>query len=316
VIHADIIVVGGGPAGASCAWTLRQNGREAVVLDKEPFPRTKPCAGWITPSTLKDLDIQPGACPFGMLSVRRIAVHLFGRRFVLPTRQYSIRRREFDSWMLERSGVPVFTHRVRKIRAEGQTFIIDDAFRCRFLVGAGGTSCPVYSTFFRDIRPRTKESLIVTLEEEFACTDSDDLTRLWFFEKGLPGYAWYVPKIGGFVNVGLGGKYRGLAGPGNGIREHWKRFEEKLRSLALVGDHEFSPRGYSYFIRKDTGPMQRGNIYITGDAAGLATVDMGEGIGPAVASGILAAKAIISGKRYSPASMGRFSLWSFLFPRR
>ncbi len=314
MLESDVIVIGGGPAGASCAWKLRQYGREVAIIDKETFPRAKPCAGWITPATCRSLDIRPGAYPFGILAIRRITVHIHGRCFTLPTKQYSIRRSEFDSWLLERAGVPVHTHRVRTIREEGRTFVIDDAFRCRFLVGAGGTACPVYSTFFRDRRPRPRESLIVTMEEEFACPDADPVSRLWFFEEGLPGYAWYVPKSGGFVNVGLGGKHCKLAGSGKGIREHWDSFEKKLRRLSLVRDHEFSPRRHVYFIRKDTGPMQLGNIYITGDAAGLATIDMGEGIGPAVRSGILAAEAIISGKRYSPSRLGSLSLWNFLFP--
>ncbi len=314
MLESDVIVIGGGPAGASCAWKLRQYGREVTVIDKETFPRAKPCAGWITPATCRNLDIRPGAYPFGILAIRRIVVHAYGRRFAVPTKQYSIRRSEFDSWLLERAGVPVHTHRARTIREEGRTFVIDDAFRCRFLVGAGGTACPVYATFFRDRRPRPRESLIVTLEDEFACPGADHVSRLWFFEDGLPGYAWYVPKSGGFINVGLGGKYRKLTGSGKGIREHWEPFEKKLRRLSLVDDHEFSPKRHAYFIRQDTGPMQLGNVYITGDAAGLATIDMGEGIGPAVRSGILAAEAIITGRRYSPARLSRLSLWSFLFP--
>lgn len=311
---ADVIIIGGGPAGASCAWMLRQYGREVVVLDKEPFPRAKPCAGWITPAALKSLDVGPGVYPFGMLAIRRIAVHAFGKRFILPVRQYSIRRSEFDAWLLERAGVPVFTHRARSIRMEGQTCIIDDAYRCRFLVGAGGTSCPVYSSFFRSRRPRSGESLIVTIEEEFAYAGADPMSRLWFCEDDLPGYAWYVPKEGGYLNVGMGAKCRKLSEKSRGIREHWDSFVKKLHSLSLVRGHEFSPRRHAYFLRQDTGPMQLGNIYIAGDAAGLATIDMGEGIGPAVRSGILAADAIITGKPYSPSRLGRLSLWSFVFP--
>jgi flavin-dependent dehydrogenase len=316
VISSDVIVVGGGPAGASCAWALRKQGREVVILEREPFPRTKSCAGWITPSTCRDLGFEPGEYPFGMLDLRRIEVNAFGRRFTLPTRQYSIRRSEFDAWLLKRAGVPVYTHKARRIRADGQGFVIDDAFRCNFLVGAGGTSCPVYQAFFRDSRPRPRESLIVTLQQEFSCPDADIQPRLWFFEKGLPGYSWYMPKAGGFLNVGMGGKQHRLGGNGNGIREHWKRFEKKLKDLKLVDDLEFLPRRYAYFIRKDTGPVNLGKVYIVGDAAGLATIDLGEGIGPAVRSGILAAESIVTGRSYSPGPVRRLSLWSLVFPGR
>ena len=55
--------------------------------------------------------------------------------------------------------------------------------------------------------------------------------------------------------------------------------------------------------------------YLTGDAAGLATKDMGEGIGPAVASGIRAAESINSGRPYSVDSIGRYSLPGMLLAR-
>jgi len=44
--------------------------------------------------------------------------------------------------------------------------------------------------------------------------------------------------------------------------------------------------------------VRSGNAFITGDAAGLATRDLGEGIGPAIRSGIRAAEAILEGKAY------------------
>ena len=53
--------------------------------------------------------------------------------------------------------------------------------------------------------------------------------------------------------------------------------------------------------------VQRDNIFLIGDAASLATKDMGEGIGPAVTSGILAADAIVSGKTFSLSSIKKYS---------
>jgi flavin-dependent dehydrogenase len=61
---------------------------------------------------------------------------------------------------------------------------------------------------------------------------------------------------------------------------------------------KFSPRGYSYYLRRDVEHVRIGNAFLTGDAAGLATWDMGEGIGPAIESAQRAAEAIISGCDY------------------
>ncbi len=51
----DVIIVGGGPAGSTCAWSLHAAGLDVVVLDRASFPRDKPCAGWITPPVLDEL---------------------------------------------------------------------------------------------------------------------------------------------------------------------------------------------------------------------------------------------------------------------
>ncbi len=53
----DVLIVGGGPAGSSCAWGLRSSGLDVVVADRKAFPRDKVCAGWITPQVIESLDI-------------------------------------------------------------------------------------------------------------------------------------------------------------------------------------------------------------------------------------------------------------------
>ncbi len=51
----DVLIAGGGPAGSTCAWALRQAGLDVIVADKAIFPRDKVCAGWITPQVVTDL---------------------------------------------------------------------------------------------------------------------------------------------------------------------------------------------------------------------------------------------------------------------
>ena len=43
----DVVIVGGGPAGSTAARRIAQEGLSVLLLDKEGFPRTKPCAGGI-----------------------------------------------------------------------------------------------------------------------------------------------------------------------------------------------------------------------------------------------------------------------------
>jgi menaquinone-9 beta-reductase len=294
----DAVVVGGGPAGSTAAWKLRQGGADVLVLDKERFPRLKLCAGWITPEVVRDLEMDVSAYPHRFMTFERMHGHLKGLHLRLKCVQHSIRRFEFDAWLLERSGAPTLEHTVRDVRVEpGGGYVIDEQFRCRYLIGAGGTRCPVYRALFREANPRASELQTVTLEHEFAYDWRDPDCHLWFFDKGLPGYSWYVPKADGWLNVGVGGMARRLKDSGDDIKRHWAHFTHTL-GRKLVPSAEYDPAGYSYYLRGNVSVGRVGDAFITGDAAGLATRDLCEGIGPAVRSGLRAAQAILSGAAY------------------
>lgn len=304
---ADAIVVGGGPAGSTCAWKLRDAGLDVLVLDRAAFPRTKLCAGWVTPEAMADLELDPDDYPLSLITFEEL--HLHWKLFTAKprSRQHSIRRFEFDNFLLQRAGATVLHHKVRKISHDGSDYIVDEQFRCRYLVGAGGTACPVYRELFHDINPRSHALQTATLEQEFAYDWKDPTCHLWFFDDGLPGYAWYVPKANGYINVGLGGMANQLKQRGGNVRDHWSRFVDKLNQRGLVNYDQYHPKGYSYFLRGDVDVVNDGNAYIVGDAVGLATRDMCEGIGPAVRSGLLAARAITAGEEYSLAGINKFS---------
>ena len=312
----DVIIIGAGPAGSACAWQLKRNGKNVLLLDKAAFPRTKLCAGWITPFVFKLLELNPAEYPYGLLKFKRLIFHFKGRRFPLPTRQYSVRRYEFDRFLAERSSVKMIRHEVKKIEQTSEGYVVDGAYSTKYLVGAGGTHCPVYRTFFKNRAPRDETKHIVTIEEEFAYNYHDSNCYLWFFENDLPGYAWYVPKANGYLNIGIGGSAAALKKQGQSIHDHWQRFINKLDELNLVRGHTFSRRGYSYYLRSKEQTVYRNGAFLVGDAAGLATLDMGEGISAAIQSGILAARAIISGKpdSYNVSKVAKLSLFKLLFP--
>ncbi|MGH8142598.1 MAG: NAD(P)/FAD-dependent oxidoreductase, partial [Steroidobacteraceae bacterium] len=275
---AETIIVGGGPAGSAAAQRLKDAGADVLVLDKESFPRHKLCAGWITPEVVQDLQLDIDAYPHSFLSFRRLHWHLRGVRLPIPSLQHSIRRFEFDAWLLQRSGAEVVQHAVKDIRRDGEDYLIDAAFRCRYLIGAGGTSCPVHRALFHDDLPRARALQTVTLELEFPYPWRDADCHLWFFEHGLPGYSWYVPKARGWLNVGVGAMAARLKQRGENIRQHWQHLTAKLErrfGIQVPAD----PSGYSYYVRGPLDAVRIGNAFLTGDAAGLATRDLCEGIG-------------------------------------
>jgi flavin-dependent dehydrogenase len=294
---SEVIIVGGGPAGSSAARRLRGAGADVLVLDRERFPRLKLCAGWITPEVVRELGMDLGDYPHRLLTFPRLRVHYGRLSLPVPCVQHSIRRYEWDAWLLERAGAPVEQHNVREIVRDGAGYVIDGAYRCRYLIGAGGTRCPVYRNLFRELNPRAHELQIVTLEHEIEYDWQDGDCHLWFCEHELPGYSWYVPKESGWLNVGVGGFAERIKSTGQDIKAHWAQFAAKLDGGLTRGAH-YDPAGYSYFLRGRVDVVRRDNAFITGDAAGLASRDLGEGIGPAIRSGLRAAAAILEGTPY------------------
>ena len=309
MIRTDAIIIGGGPAGSACAWRLKQNQVNCLVLDQYRFPRFKPCAGWITPEVLNDLALDPADYPYGLTTFDALHLSIRGVKFKLRTRQHAIRRYEFDDWLLNRSGVPVEAHTVRSITREKDGYVVDGEYFAKYLVGAGGTYCPVYRTFFKADHPKDRGALIAAQEEEFPYAHTNEDCQLWFLEHHLPGYAWYVPKANGYVNVGVGGKADEMNAHGDSLKTHWNYLIEKLDRLGLVRDHVYQPSAHTYYLRQRLAEINKDNAFLVGDAAGLATKDMGEGISPSIKSGLLAADAIAYGRRYSVDAIPQYSLF-------
>ncbi len=309
--EVETIMVGGGPAGSTCARHLVQAGRDVLVLDKARFPRLKLCAGWLTAKAMRDLDFIPAEYPHGIIELD-IRSHVYGlpaiNWFPTPGADYSIRRVEFDAWLLARSGAEVVTHDVKTIRRDGDRYIIDDAYACRYLVGAGGTMCPVRRALFAHGWEKSRQ--LVTLEKEFAYPARGDLCHL-YFRRGLVGYAWMVPKGDGFVNIGLGGKAKHLKSSGRNIHQHFRDF---IADLVRWGELDaetaanLQESGHPYYLFTHRGEVKRDNAFLIGDSAGLATVDLGEGIGPAVESAQMVAKEILGTGTYAKEAVSVSSL--------
>ena len=54
-----MLIVGGGPAGSTCAGRLRRGGLDVLVLDKAQFPAPNSAAGWVTPAVFGQLGVTP-----------------------------------------------------------------------------------------------------------------------------------------------------------------------------------------------------------------------------------------------------------------
>lgn len=306
MIEVETVVVGGGPGGSSCARVLRRAGHDVLVLDSASFPRSKLCAGWITPKVLTDLELNPDLVP-SLEPIPTFRIHWKHYRPSIdpPAGQFSVRRIVFDAFLLERSAARVERHRVKSIERKGQSFIVDGRYRCRNLVGAGGTHCPVRRALFPELLKTGELALAQELEFESVGPIVKE-THLWWRYPYNPGFAWFVPKLDA-VNIGFGYFKQSTCAS----RKPWEAFRELLCDAGLLSElDQPRPKGWSYYLRGESGlPIKKQGLFLVGDAAGLASRDLGEGIGQAVESGIACAREILGGQPFSVDEVTRYSMY-------
>jgi len=295
----DALIVGGGPAGSSCAWKLRQHGMDVMVLDKASFPRDKVCAGWITPAVVEALQLDTAAYARERVlqpitAFRTGLIH--GRE--LETRypatvSFGIRRCEFDDYLLQRSGARTLLGRALKsLERRGSQWLVNDSITTPLLIGAGGHFCPVARSLGAQLG--ATEPAVTAKEIEFemipeqraACRVRADTPELYFC-RDLKGYGWCFRK-GDYLNIGLGRE--GNQGLAQQLEEFCAFLKQRGRIPADIPDrfhgHAYLLYGHSRRKLFDDG------VLLVGDAAGLAYPESGEGIRPAVESGLIAAAVI------------------------
>ena len=304
MIRCDALVVGGGPAGSTCARTLQRAGWNVVLADRSQFPRDKVCAGWLTPGVFTLLDLDPNEYRAAGLTLQEITAFrtgVIGSRLIETQYRrvvsYAIRRCEFDDFLLRRARVRILEGTpITTLRQSGGLWIANDAIEAPVVIGAGGHFCPVA----RHLRgsPDTAPP-IVAKEAEFRLDGRDagvaDHPPELLFCRDLEGYAWCVRK-GEYLNVGIGRR------EGRDFGTHVRHFIAFLEANGTL--RSATPirwRGHAYFASGvGPRPLIGAGMLIVGDGAGLAYPESGEGIHPAIASGRLAAETLVAaGGRHS-----------------
>ena len=302
--NCDALIVGGGPAGSSCAWQLRRQGLNVVVMDKAAFPRDKVCAGWITPEVVAalQLDISAYADEHVFQPITAFRTGLIDGRDMetryADTVSFGIRRREFDDYLLRRSGARLRLGRaLTSMERRGGQWIVDDTLATPLIIGAGGHFCPVAR--YLGAKVGAAESAVTAKEIEFEMTPRqiDDCkvrpdTPELYFSRDFKGYGWCFRK-GRHLNVGLGREgNQGLTGQ----LDHFFDFLKQRGRIPRDTPDRFHGHAYLLYGRTERKLLDDG-VLLVGDAAGLAYPQSGEGIRPAVESGLMAAATITEAKQ-------------------
>src|SRR5450432_1026124 len=310
MVH-DVIVVGGGPAGSTCARFLTRGGARVAIVDRAEFPRVKLCAGWLSTPIWDALGLSAGDYPGGLWEWHTCHVRYDGEDHALACRGWFIRRFELDDFLLRRSGADLrLGVSIRELERDADGLWSVAGLRARHLVGAAGTHCPVARLC---VPPRPSGAVGVQEHEFRAEPGAVARTRLGrdgepelLLHDDLRGYSWNVPKTD-WLNLGAG-----TVDPTE-VRDAW----QAARGYFVGAGHvpaDSAPeleakamKGHSYFLY-DPAHLEgaarvdadgKGGAYLCGDSLGLSQPLTAEGILPAVLSGRVLAEAILAG---APAS--------------
>jgi geranylgeranyl reductase family protein len=309
----DAVVVGAGPAGSVAALVLARGGARVALADKAAFPRDKACGDLVGPRGVQVLSDLGLSVPDAGRGADLLAVGPSGWRCRLPAypgRTYPgygivVPRLAFDHALRQaavEAGVTPVRARITAVEKDRggrvAAAVASDGRRLAgdVLIGADGALSPVarlagmldpgaalWGFAIRAYVPaEVPLPLLVLLDAE-----------PW---RIYPGYGWLFPGAAGQANVGIG------VGLGNNRRQAPLRGDlARLCGLLrcrgdLRPDADHGPVIGGWLRMGGTGtPPAAGNVLLVGDAAGLINPLQGEGIGPAMVSGRLAAEAVLAG---------------------
>ncbi len=309
----DIIVVGGGPAGASAAHRAAELGLKVVCIEKSKMPRDKPCGGGLSRSAFSVLSgcessfdsYSAGEKFFGPLNEIIEPEGLQSGAFVI--------RSSFDHQLLlaaQKAGAEVKEEeRVNDVCVlKDSVKVITDKheYEGRVVFGADGVNSVVAKRTGLKLKWKPEEVALVYVNEtevgeevmdKFYTPHRKVIFHLAFSD--TVGYGWIFPKKR-HVNVGFGG----IMAITPGVKEKFQRYVKKCQAEGLLP--EIEPSKTTAHLIPIIGPLRRvyiNRILLLGDAGGFVNPTNGEGIHYAIRTGIAAAETvagIIKDEDYRP----------------
>ena len=295
----DVIVVGGGPSGATAANDLSQAGARVLLLERA-F-RIKPCGGAIPPCLLDEFDI-----PDSVLVARVQAA-----RMVSPTEQTvdmpidntfvgMVNRDEFDPWLRQRAqqnGAEIRTGAFQSLQYEGENVRViwrgkgADSGECsataRAVIGADGARSKVARTAVPGadkLRWVMAYHEIIEAPEQSSTYYQADRCDVWYQGEISPDfYGWVFPH-GKHASIGAGSERRDYSAPKAVAALRRQTGLDAAKTVRREG----APIPMKPLKRWDDGRA----VLLAGDAAGVVAPASGEGIYYAMLGGRLAAAAV------------------------
>jgi geranylgeranyl reductase family protein len=311
IIERDVIVVGAGPGGSVCSTYLTRAGVDVLLLDRETFPREKPCGdaqSGITTKILDELGWMDGLREIGHENygivltspdyAKAIVEAPFrGSRYDTPRRIFDdfCRKKAIeegaemveDVWVYDLIKEDGF---VKGVKAKYQGEYVE--IRAKMVVGADGAHSIIAKKI--GMFPDEDKTVAVVGRCYYEDVDMESYNEIHFDQNVIPGYVWVFPLKNKMANVGLGFNRDLYLESGKKLEEYldeWiesSPYGQRLRGKRRVGEF----RGW----RIPSGSQAKENYapgcILIGDAGSMVMPLTGEGIGPALVTAKMAAELI------------------------
>ena len=307
----DVIIVGGGPAGATAALYANRLGLKAIVLDKAKFPRDKICGDALSGKTvriLRELDLIDGLekldgsdinrITFGSPSHNHFDIHLKDSKNPRHiTKGYVIPRKIFDNYLFKKADAVSDTREgftVNDVLSENGKVIgingknnngEDEKLYASVVMGCDGASSIIARKLGLYKMDMKNTAIAIRCYYE-GISGLTDQIELHYVEEAKPGYFWIFPAGENTANIGIGLSKNDAKKDNRSLKQimneiiNSKFFKHRFKHSKQLE----TPIGWNLPL----GSIHRknhGNGYmLLGDAAGLVDPFTGEGIGNAMVS--------------------------------
>ena len=313
----DVLILGAGPAGATCALRLRDSGLKVLLLDKAIFPRDKICGDAVGGRSMKVL---AGICPELAEDIRALPEKSDSRRtrmdfglarsfeisWVLEA--YCCRRVDFDNALLEgvKKYAPETTIRegflVNSLEKVEAAYVVGNKasgryFKTRMLVACDGTQSFVAKTLNGSkIRLKDHAAAVRTYFSGVKGMVADR-TEIFMLPQFAPGYLWVFPITDKISNVGFGMLSDSISRKKVNLKAQLQAFIQaspELRERFADSEQLGKLEGFGLALGSHRPRMSGDHFLLAGDAASLVDPLSGDGISNAVVSGRVAAETVVA----------------------
>jgi len=302
----DVVIVGAGPSGSTAAKNLAENGKKVLIIDKQKFPRDKPCGGAIPTRVMKQFpyveefidSISYGS--YTHSSSLKYTLKFVREKPLLAT----VIRKDFDDGLVKlavNAGAMFLNSKTVKdvtTQKDKAVLLLDDKekIEAKIVLGCDGMRSIVAEK--TNLCKKMDDICISVVQEQPMSTQQlqkyftdKKIVHLFIKTQGIAGYGWIFPKKK-HINIGMGQFESAVdsSKPRPNLKKSYKKYVELLKEKKML------PKDFPIEnVKGGTLPVfplkktYSDRVLICGDAAGFINSITGEGIYYAMASGEMAA---------------------------